>query len=164
VCYLWYDYLISYRVPDFEGTCSLHINRRKNVTQCKGTTPRSAARGIRSWTWWHSCAAGWSSRGFRRIRRARERDRRRAELACRRRPCTRQKASDWIRWAVMQAGGDSSRFSGTSARKVGTSTAIEASVDEASLYLQSGHGAALPAQAYMWIAFTCGSRPLACDG
>ncbi len=26
-------------------------------------------------------------------------------------------------------------------------------VDEASLYLQSGHGAALPAPAYIWIAF-----------
>jgi hypothetical protein len=79
--------------------------------------------------------------------------RRGAELARRRRPCTRQKASDWIRWVVMQAGGDSSRFSGISARKGDTSTAIEARVDKAILYLQSGHGAALPAQAYMWIAF-----------
>ena len=26
-------------------------------------------------------------------------------------------------------------------------------MDEATLYLQSGHGAALPAQAYMWMAF-----------
>ena len=52
------------------------------------------------------------------------------------------------------SGGDSSRFPGTSARQGGTSTAIEARVDEASLYLQSGHGAALPAQAYMWIAFS----------
>jgi hypothetical protein len=39
-------------------------------------------------------------------------------------------------------------------RRVKDSTAIEARVDEASLYLQSGHGAALPAQAYMWIAFS----------
>ncbi len=60
---------------------------------------------------------------------------------------------DWIHWVVMQAGGDSSRFSGISARKGGISTAIEARVDEVILYLQSGHCAALPAQAYMSIAF-----------
>jgi hypothetical protein len=53
----------------------------------------------------------------------------------------------------MQAEGDSSRFSGISARKGGTSTAIEAHVDEANLYPQCGHGTVLPAQAYMWIAF-----------
>ena len=35
------------------------------------------------------------------------------------RPCSRQQASDWIRWAVAQAGGDSERFSGISARKRG---------------------------------------------
>ena len=58
-------------------------------------------------------------------------------------------ASDWIRWAVAQAGGDSTRFSGISARKGGISAAIEARVDEAVLYLQSGHGQALPARAYM---------------
>jgi hypothetical protein len=56
--------------------------------------------------------------------------------------CSRQQASDWIRWAVSQAGGDSTRFSGISARKGGISTAIEAGVDEAILYLQSGHGQA----------------------
>ncbi len=152
VCYLWFNYLMSYGVPGFEGTCSVHLNRRKNVTQRKGHYPPLAARGIRSWTWRHSCAAGWSSRGLQCIRHARERERRRAELACRRRPCTRQKASDRCCLAVMQAGGDSSLFSGTSARRV-TSTAIEARMDEATLYLQSGHGAALPAPAYMWIAF-----------
>ena len=53
----------------------------------------------------------------------------------------------------MKAGGDSSRFSGTSTRQGVTSTAIEARVDEASLYLQSGNGAANPALAYMRIAF-----------
>ena len=30
VCYLWFDYLMLYRVPGLEGTCSVHINRRKN--------------------------------------------------------------------------------------------------------------------------------------
>ncbi len=63
--------------------------------------------------------------------------------------CSRQQATDWIRWAVSQAGGDSTRFSGISAQKGGISTAIEAGVDEAILYLQSGHGQAFPASAYM---------------
>jgi hypothetical protein len=73
-----------------------------------------------------------------------------------RRRCSRQQASDWpgIRWAVKEAGGDSSRFSGISARKGGISTAIDGRVDETILYLQSGHGAALPARAYMQIAST----------
>jgi hypothetical protein len=30
-CYLWFDYLASYWVPGFEGTCSVHIYRQKNV-------------------------------------------------------------------------------------------------------------------------------------
>ncbi len=65
------------------------------------------------------------------------------------RRCSRQQARDWFRWAVLQAGGDSDLSSGISAREGGTSTAIETRVDEAILYLQSGHGHALPARAYM---------------
>jgi hypothetical protein len=65
------------------------------------------------------------------------------------RSCSRQQASDWIRWAVAQAGGDSTRFSGISARKGCISAAIEARVDEAILYLQSCHCQARPARAYM---------------
>jgi hypothetical protein len=59
-----------------------------------------------------------------------------------RRPCTRQKTSDWICWAVMKRGA-SPRASRASRRNGGTSTAIEARVEETTLYLQSGHGAAL---------------------
>ena len=73
-------------------------------------------------------------------------------LATKSRYRARAASVSWIRWAVKQAGGDSSRFSGISARKGGISTAIEARVDETILYLQSGHGAALPARAYMQIA------------
>ncbi len=39
VCDLWYDYLMSYGVPGLEGTCSVHINRRKNDAQRKGHYP-----------------------------------------------------------------------------------------------------------------------------
>jgi hypothetical protein len=72
VCYRWFNYLMLYGAPGLEGSCLVHINRRKNVTQRKGHYPPSAARGIRSRTWRHSCAAGWSSRGLRCIRRARK--------------------------------------------------------------------------------------------
>jgi hypothetical protein len=36
VCDLWFGYLMSYGVPGFEGTCLVHINRRKKDTQRKG--------------------------------------------------------------------------------------------------------------------------------
>ena len=75
-------------------------------------------------------------------------------------PASRQQASDWICWAITQAGGESHRFSGISAYKGSISVAIDAGVDEAILYLQSGHGQALPARAYMQICVP-GSLPRA---
>ncbi len=36
VCNLWFDHLASYWVPGFEGTCSVHIDRRKTDTVRKG--------------------------------------------------------------------------------------------------------------------------------
>jgi hypothetical protein len=39
VCDLWFDYLASYGIPSFEGTCSVHIDRRKNDTVRKGHYP-----------------------------------------------------------------------------------------------------------------------------
>jgi hypothetical protein len=39
VCDPWLDYLISYGVPGFEGTRSMHINLWKNDTQRKGHYP-----------------------------------------------------------------------------------------------------------------------------
>jgi hypothetical protein len=39
VCVLWFDYLASYGVSGFEGTCLVHIDRRKNVTVRKGHYP-----------------------------------------------------------------------------------------------------------------------------
>jgi hypothetical protein len=35
VCDLWFCYMMSYGMPGFEGTCSVHINRWKNDTQRK---------------------------------------------------------------------------------------------------------------------------------
>ena len=39
VCDLWFDHLTGYGVPGFEGTCSLHIIRRKMDMQRKGHWP-----------------------------------------------------------------------------------------------------------------------------
>jgi hypothetical protein len=41
---LWFNYLTSYGVSGFEGTCSVHINRRKNGTQRKGHYPFGRSR------------------------------------------------------------------------------------------------------------------------
>ena len=67
------------------------------------------------------------------------------------RPASRQQASDWICWAVTQAGGESHLISCISSRKGGISNAIDAGVDEAIQYLQSCHGQALPARAHTQI-------------
>jgi hypothetical protein len=142
---------MSYGVSRFEGTCTVHLNRGKNDTQRKGHFPTfcqcrsqdpvldvvvqlrywlelaglavhpSCARQTRPAAACElclplfpltNCAKGWVT-------------------VATRRPCTQQQASNWIRWAVKQAGSDSSRFSDISARKGGISSAIEARVDEA---------------------------------
>jgi hypothetical protein len=167
VCDLWFDYLASYGIPGFEGTCSVHIDRRKNDTVRKGHYPalgrsKDPALDIVAQlrTWLRVAGLAVHSACAKRARPAARcpvcpplfpltRCAPGGVTVATDRPCSRQQASDWIRWAVSQAGGDSSRFSGISARKGGISTAIEAKVDEAILYLQSGHGQALPARAYM---------------
>jgi hypothetical protein len=167
VCDLWFDYLASYGIPGFEGTCSVHIDRRKNDTVRKGHYPalgrsKDPALDIVAQlrTWLRVAGLAVHSACAKRARPAARcpacpplfpltRCTSGGVTVVTDRPCSRQQASDWIRWAVSQAGGDSSRFSGISARKGGISTAIEARVDEAILYLQSGHGQALPARAYM---------------
>jgi hypothetical protein len=167
VCDLWFDYLASYGIPGFEGTCSVHIDRRKNDTVRKGHYPalgrsKDPALDIVAQlrTWLRVAGLAVHPACAKRARPAARcpvcpplfpltRCAPGGVTVATDRPCSRQQASDWIRWAVSQAGGDSSRFSGISARKGGISTAIEAKVDEAILYLQSGHGQALPARAYM---------------
>jgi hypothetical protein len=166
VCDLWFDYLASCWVPCFEGTCSVHIDRRKNGHYPFGveralprTRPLEGPRAR------HCSAAAdlvagsraGSSWGLRQADPARGALRSMPSVVpvyevragcitvVTGRPCSRQQASDWIRWAVAQAGRDSTRFSD----KGCISAAIEAGVDEAILYLQSGHGQALPARAYM---------------
>ena len=55
--------------------------------------------------------------------------------------CSPQRMSDDVKFAMLQMGANPDRFSGVSARKVGLSTAIEAGIHEAVLFLQTGQGA-----------------------
>jgi hypothetical protein len=111
----------------------VHINRRKNGTQCKGHYPALGHSRTRSWTWWHKLCRWLELAGLadHPLCAKRARPAAACELcpplfplthcakggitAATRRPCSRQQASDWIRWAVKQVRGDSSRFSGISA-------------------------------------------------
>ena len=167
VCDLWFDHLTSYGVPGFEGTCSVHIDRRKNDTQRKGHYPAFGRSRdpeldvvVQLMRWMRATGLAVHPDCAKRARPAARcevcpplfpltRCAQGGATVATSRPCSRQQASDWIRWAVKQSGGDSARFSGISARKGGISAAIEARVPEAILYLQSGHGQALPARAYM---------------
>ena len=159
---------MSYGVDGFEGTCSVHIDRRKNDTVRKGHYP-ALGRSIGTETdivTQLRVYAPRRPRGLPGLLQADQRGRllhavsplfpltshdpspRRGQVATNR-PCSRQQASDMIRWAVDQAGCGSGRFSGISARKGGISPAIAAKVDETILYLQSGHGQPLLARVYM---------------
>ena len=165
VCDLSIDHLTGYGVPGFEGTCSLHIIRRKNDTQRKGHWPAfgrshdprlDIVQQLRAWLRFAGLA----------VRSDCSKTQRPARCACpplfpltrygpggvtvaTDRPCSRQQAGDMIRWAVSQAGCDAASLSGISARKGGISVAMDAGVCEAILYHQSGHVMGLPARAYM---------------
>jgi hypothetical protein len=151
VCDLWFDYLMSYGCPASRGRARCTSTGGRMTRSARDTTPRSAARGIQSWMWWRSCAAGWSSRGSRCIWRGRSgRGRRRHASSARRCSCSRTALARRAARAVHAAAGElldslggqgsrgeSSHFSGISARKWGILTVIEARVDETILYLQS---------------------------
>jgi hypothetical protein len=66
---------ISHRTgcPASRGRARCTSTGGRTTRSARATTPRSGARGIRSWTWWRSFAAGWSSLGSRCIRRTRSR-------------------------------------------------------------------------------------------
>ena len=52
VCDLWWDHSFGYGAPGFEGTCSLHIVRRKIDTQRKGVVRRALLRHLRTQGWY----------------------------------------------------------------------------------------------------------------
>ena len=167
VCDLWFDWHTGWGVPGYEGTCAVHVGVRKNDSERKGHHPalgRSVdpeldiVQQLKAWMRWMGLRVHRDCPKRRRpaarcplcpplfpntingpggLRRATDQ------------PCCPQRASSDIKKAVSAAGGCASRFSGISARKGGISTAIEAKVEEAILYLQSGHGQEKSARRYM---------------
>ena len=167
VCDLWFDFLTAWGIPGYEGTCGVHVGNRKNDAERKGHHPvlgRSVdpqldiVQQLRFWMSWTGLTVHPKCE-----------KRRRPAARCLLCPplfpttqkgpggrtvvtdvaCSPQRASGCIKACAEAAGCASSRFSGVSARKGGISTAIDAGVSEAILFLQSGHGQAKAARNYM---------------
>jgi hypothetical protein len=167
VCDLWFDYLTDWGLPGYEGTCAVHVCNRKNDAERKGHHPvlgRSMdpqldiVVQLLAWMRWMGLEVH-----------PRCEKRRRPAARCllcpplfpttqkgpggatvvTQKACSPSRASDCIKEVVSAAGCSSKRFSGVSARKGGISTAIDAGVPEAILFLQSGHGQAKAARNYM---------------
>ena len=58
VCDLWFDHITGYGIPGYEGTCAVHVNKRK-IGSGAVTTRRLGGQGTRSWTLYTSCVFGW---------------------------------------------------------------------------------------------------------
>ena len=167
VCDLWFDWHTGWGVPGYEGTCAVHIGKRKNDSERKGHHPalgRSIDRELdivtqlKVWMRWAGlhvqpgCAKRERTAAactvcpplFPRTQRGKGGVTRTTNL-----PCCPQRVSSIIKDAAEAAGCCAARFSGISARKGGLSTAIEAHVDECILYLQSGHSQDKAARRYM---------------
>ena len=39
VCYLWFNHFTGYGIPGYEGTCGVHVNKRKNERVLRGHNP-----------------------------------------------------------------------------------------------------------------------------
>jgi len=167
VCDLWFDHFTGMGIPGYEGSCGVHVLKRKNDQERKGHYPGigvsqdpalDLVAQLRFWMSWMRLAVhpDCTKRSAPAAR----------CLVCpplfpktqtgpggviraTNAPCSRQQVSDIIRSAVAAAGADPARFSGISARKGGISTAVEAGVTEDILFLQSGHSASRPARAYV---------------
>ena len=119
----------------FEGTCSVHIDRRKNDTECKGHYAGAIGRSLDPSLDIVTQMRGWMRITGLHVRKdCPKREQPAARCSCpplfpnthcakggvtvvTDRSASRQQASVWIRWAVTQAGSKSQRFSGISARK-----------------------------------------------
>ena len=114
----------SYGVSGFLGTCSVHIDRRKNDTQHKGHYPAfSRWRDqeldvvVQLLLWMRATGLAVHPDCAKRARSAARcevcaplfpltRCAQGGATVATSRPCSRKQASDWIRWAVKQSGGD----------------------------------------------------------
>ena len=166
-CDLWFDHFTGYGIPGFDGSCAVHVAKRKNDSVRKGHLPgigRSADPELDLvWQlriWLADMQLDVRDGCTKRVRPAARcpvcpplfpKTRRgpgRVAVASEER-MSRQMVSDAIRRAVGSVGCSGAHFSGISARKGGLSTAIQAGVEEVVLYLQSGHGPERAARRYM---------------
>jgi hypothetical protein len=167
-CDILFDFDAMRGVPGFEGTAAIRIRKRKNDSLRKGHFPRigrSAQPGttfdLVEWLRTFMFQSGLT-RHPQCVRSPRDTERcplcppvfvKAARRGDRTIPtsiaCSRQNMSESIVRALGYIHVDPAGFSGISARKGGLSTAIEAGVPEAVLFMQSGHGQSKAARAYM---------------
>ena len=168
-CDLWFDHFTGYGIPGYEGTCAVHVNKRKNDRVRRGHHPALGRAAdpeldivyqLRVWMEAldlrvhprcrkrrePAARCPWCPPLFPRTRRGRGNVTLSDGSAC-----SPQRMSGDIKFAMSQMGANPDRFSGVSARKGGLSTAIEAGIHEAILFLQTGHGQAKAARDYMHI-------------
>ena len=167
-CDILFDHDVQRGTPGFEGTAAIKIRKRKNDSLRKGHFPRigrSAQPGttfdLVAWLRVYMFQFGLTRhRQCTRSARDTERcllcppifvkaSRQGLQTKPTTLPCSRQNMSQSIVRALGYIQVDPIGFSGISARKGGLSTAIEAGVPEAVLFMQSGHGQSKAARAYM---------------
>ena len=167
-CDILFDHDTLRGIPGFEGTAAIRIRKRKNDALRKGLFPRigrSSQPGttfdLVIWLRAYMCQFGLvKSANCVRDFQDRERcpvcppvfvkaARQGSETIPTKIPCSRQNMSQSIVRALGYVQVNPIGFSGISARKGGLSTAIEAGVPEAVLFMQSGHGQSKAARAYM---------------
>ena len=166
-CDLWFDHFTGYGIPGFDGSCAVHVAKRKNDAVRKGHLP-GLGRSVDP-----ELDIVWQLRLWLADMRLEQREgcSKQARPAARCPVCpplfpktrrgpgrvtmasedrmSRQMVSDAIRNAVASVGCTGARFSGISARKGCLSTAIQAGVEEVVLHLQSGRGPERAARRYM---------------
>lgn len=165
-CDIFFDFDVASGRPGFEGTAAVNVKSRKNDQLRKGHYPRIG----RSYSRFHDlvhqlrCFMDEAGTAPRRGCIKRARPHAHCPVCPPLFPCTARQGyvsiftdqhptpdtfSSWITSALGYVGLDTSVFSGVSARRGGLSTAIEAGVPEAVLWMQSGHAQSIAARSYV---------------
>ena len=167
-CDVLFNFDVLRGTPGFEGTAAIKIRKRKNDVLRKGLFPR-IGKALQEDTafdlvaWLRSYLQQFDLLPHPECRRSfSDRDqcmlcppvfvkalRRGTVTSPSRTACSRQNMSQNIVRALGYISVSPIGFSGISARKGGLSTAIEAGVPEAVLFMQSGHGQSKAARAYV---------------
>ena len=159
-CDLWFDHFTGYGIPGYEGTCAVHVNKRKKDRIRRGHHPAlgraedpelDIVHQLRVWMEAmdlvvhprcrkrHEPAARcpWCPPIFPRTRRGRGNVTVSDGYAC-----SPQRMSDDVKFAMSQMGAELKPLRGRLCAQRGLPTAIEACIHEAVLFMQTGHGQA----------------------